>query len=168
MFPLYISKANKDSINISNNETKPITVIDIFKHKLNIKVGLLLNIQVYIHNYGSLLKKDKDSNITLSPECHKKIFKAFGLNYNHYKKHVVYQHLKDDYTWILLAGGENPTVKQNLEDLKNDDEILVVDGVQQSFQYEDLVDKRLHEKTFLIEELAFNQGHNIYRITEVD
>jgi len=131
-------------------------------------VGLLLNIQVYIHNYGSLLNKDKDNNIRLSSESHKKLFKAFGLNHNHYKKHAVYHHLKDNSTWILLAGGENPTAKQVHEEIKKEDEKPEVDGVQQSFQYEDLVDKRLHEKTFLIEELAFNEGHNIYRITEID
>lgn len=131
-------------------------------------MGLLLNIQVYIHNNGSLLKKDQDNNIRLSSESHKKLFKAFGLNHNHYKKHAVYQHLKDNYTWILLAGGENPTAKQEQDGIKKDDDNPEIDGVQQSFLYEDLVDKRLHEKTFLIEELAFNEGHNIYRITEID
>lgn len=138
------------------------------KKSKNVKVGLLLNIQVYIHNYGSLLIKDKENNLSLSSESHKKLFKAFGLNHKHYKKHIVYQHLKDNYTWILLAGGENPTAKQEHEGIRKDVEKVEIDGVQQSFLYEDIVDKRLHEKTFLIEELAFNEGHNIYRITEVD
>ena len=126
-----------------------------------------MNIQVYIHNSGSLLKKDKDNNISLTSENHKKVFKAFGLNHNHYKKHAVYQHLKDNSIWILLAGGENPTAKQDQESIKKVVNKPEADDVQQSF-HEELVDKRLHEKTFLIEELSFNEGHNIYRITEID
>ncbi len=132
------------------------------------EVEHLLNIQVYIHNYGSLFIKDKNENLRLSIDCHKKLFKAFGLNYKHYKEHIVYQNLKENDSWILLAGGENPTANQEHLGKIEEDESVETDGVQQTFIYEDLVEKRLHEKTFLIEEFAFNAGQHIYRITEVD
>jgi hypothetical protein len=126
---------------------------------------MLLNIQVYIHNNGSLFIKDKKDNLRLKVDSHKKLFKAFGLNHNHYREHIVYQHLKDSDTWILLAGGENPTTDQSI---KIEDEPIENDRIQQTFEYKVLVEKRFHEKTFLIEEFAFQAGQNIYRITEVD
>ena len=126
-----------------------------------------MNIQVYIHNTGRLLLKDHHKNLRLTVESHKKLFKAFGLNHNLYKEHIVYENLNNTNSYILLAGTDQLIANQEQLSIKKEEKKSESNGVQETFNGE-LNEERIHEKTFLIEELVFQAGHYIYLITEVD
>ncbi|WP_088071869.1 hypothetical protein [Gottfriedia luciferensis] len=128
-----------------------------------------MNIQVYIHHPVRLFLNDQHKNIRLSVDSHKKLFKAFGLNPNLYKEHIVYENSNGMSSYILLAGAEDSLENQEKLSLKSEDKINESDDFQQkNFINDDLLKKRSHDKTFFIEEFGFNEGHYIYRITEVD